>query len=86
MEMVDGLAGVIAAVKDRSEARSCNAQLTSNVLHRLEKVLKYPRVLSSHIQEIIDMLLRNNQHMNGQLGADVFKGEYALVFKYVLAW
>ena len=81
MQMVHGLAGVIAAVEDSAEAGTRDSELWSNMLGGHEEVLKDMGVFQLHIEHVFDVFLGNDENVYGGLRTNVFESHHAIVFE-----
>ncbi len=85
MQMINSLASVISTIEHRSKAAAGNSELSGDVLRRQKKIFKHTRVLHSYVENVGDVFFRDDQNMNGCLGANILESKDALILKYLLS-
>jgi hypothetical protein len=82
MQMVDCLASVIPAIKNKSKPTSGNFKLARDLLGGQEKLLKNGAVFWPDIQNIIDVIFWDDQYMNWRLRSDISKRKHVFILIY----
>ncbi len=81
MQMRNGLSAVVAGVYDNAEAIIGDTEFVDEFRDDVNENMRGKvLILVLKLRDVLNMLFRDNQHVDGSFGREVFEGNDALIF------